>query len=152
MKKALMLLTIIGALSFGGCLNSDYSAGNVCNVTLKFINGDATLNGEYKFRGELVGLTNVKFVNGEGTTITKITGEQTATLNLAAWGNPGICDFKMVPATNAGEGEDGSDWAGAVSDIKDNISIPLPGLANADADGNCVVTIDLAQNDSYKFN
>ena len=148
MKKALMLLTIIGALSFGGCLNSDYSAGNVLNnVTLKFIGGDATLNGEYQIRGEIAGLTNVTFVNGTGTATKAITGTQIAAVNLGAWGNPGICDFKMVPAANAD-----SDWSGEVSDIQDNISIAFPGVKDADASGNCTITIDLSKDNSYKFN
>ena len=148
MKKALMLLTIIGALSFGGCLNSDYSAGNVLNdVTFKFINGAATLNGTYVLRGEIAGLTTVTFVNGVGTADKKVTGTQLAAADLSAWGNPGICDFKMVPASNASD-----DWSGEVSDIEQNISIAFPGVKDADASGNCIVTIDLSKNNSYKFN
>ena len=148
MKKALMLLTIIGALSFGGCLNSDYSAGNVLNnVTLKFINGAADLNGTYQIRGEIAGLTNVTFVNGTGTATKAITGAQIAAADLSAWGNPGICDFKMVPASNASD-----DWSGEVSDIEQNISIAFPGVKDADASGNCTITIDLSKDNSYKFN
>lgn len=143
-----MTLMIAGALSLGGCLNSDYSAANVLNNTkLSFVGGPA--NTTAYLVGEVTQADNpadntfkVDFdATGKGS-IT-FTAAQVATFRLSAWGNNGILDFKFVPTPGV--------WTGDFSDSNGNISITLPEFKDADSNGNATVTIDLTKDNSFTF-
>lgn len=148
MKKVLMTLMIAGALSLGGCLNSDYSAANVLNNTkFSFVGGPANttayLVGEVTQADNPADNTFQVVFDATGKGSITFTAAEAATFRLSAWGNNRILDFKFVKTPGS--------WAGDFADSNGNVSITLPEFKDADSNGNATVTIDLTKDNSYTF-
>lgn len=148
MKKILMTILIVGALSLGGCLNSDYAADNVLNnTTFSFTGGTpnttAYLVGEVTTADNPADNTYKVTFDATGKGSITFTSAQVKLFRLAAWENPAELDFKFVPTAGS--------WDGDFGDSNDNVTITLPMYKDANKDGNATVTIDLSKNNSYTF-